>query len=34
MLDLNNIRLLTDFNRNSKEAVDRLKASNKPEILR
>jgi len=33
MIDLNNIHSLTDFNRNSKQAVRRLKKSGKPEVL-
>jgi prevent-host-death family protein len=33
MLDLKNIRPVTDFNRNTKESIDRLKATGKPEIL-
>jgi PHD/YefM family antitoxin component YafN of YafNO toxin-antitoxin module len=33
MLDLKNIRPVTDFNRNTKESIDRLKATGKPEVL-
>ena len=33
MLDLNNIHSLSDFNRNSKEHIERLKESGEPEIL-
>jgi hypothetical protein len=33
MLDLNNIHSLSDFNRNSKEHIERLKESGEPEVL-
>jgi hypothetical protein len=33
MLDITDTHSLTDFNRNSREHVERLKASGKPEIL-
>lgn len=33
MLDLNEIHSLTDFQRNTKEHIERLKGSGKPQIL-
>ena len=33
MLDLNNIHSLSDFNRNSKAYIERLKESGEPEVL-
>lgn len=33
MLDLTNIKSLSDFNRNSKEHVERLRESGQPEVL-
>ncbi len=33
MLDITDIKSLTDFNRNSREHVERLRESGKPEIL-
>ena len=33
MIDLRNIRSLTDFNRNAKEHLRRLKRTGKPEVL-
>ena len=33
MLDLTNIHSLSDFNRNSKEHIERLKESGEPEVL-
>ncbi len=33
MLDLNNIHSLSDFNRNSREHIERLKKSGEPEVL-
>jgi hypothetical protein len=33
MLDITETHSLTDFNRNTREHVDRLKASGKPEVL-
>ena len=33
MLNLTNIHSLSDFNRNSKEHIERLKESGEPEVL-
>lgn len=33
MLDLSNIHSLSDFNRNSKDHIERLKESGEPEVL-
>lgn len=33
MIDVNNIRSLSDFQRNTREHVKRLKATGKPEVL-
>ena len=33
MIDLNQVHSLTEFQRNTKEHIDRLKASGKPEVL-
>ncbi len=33
MVELNNIRSLTDFQRNAREHIDRLKKTGKPEVL-
>lgn len=33
MIDLNNIRSLSDFQRNTREHIQRLKRSGKPEVL-
>ena len=33
MIELNNIRSLTDFQRNAREHIERLKKTGKPEVL-